>query len=98
MCAPHPGGPRQGPRNAPARRPESKDARSGPCGQTARGNVPRILDTIKHLLLFRLLARALQIESTSAVSSGLPFEPERDRTYGQCRAPESNCCGDWNEL
>src|SRR5260370_21501460 len=23
----------------------------------------------------------------SAVSSGLPFEPERDRTYGQCRAP-----------
>ena len=34
----------------------------------------------------------------SAVSSGLPFEPERDRTYGQRRAPESNCCGDWNEL
>src|SRR5882762_9060171 len=24
---------------------------------------------------------------TSPLSSGLPFEPERDRTYGQCRAP-----------
>ncbi len=27
------------------------------------------------------------IESTSEASSGLPFEPEWDRTYGQCRAP-----------
>ncbi len=24
---------------------------------------------------------------TSPLSSGFPFEPERDRTYGQCRAP-----------
>ncbi len=25
---------------------------------------------------------------TSPLSSGFPFEPERDRTYGQCRAPD----------
>jgi hypothetical protein len=45
----------------------------------------------------RIMARASNIAHVK-VSSGLPFEPKRDRTYGQCRAPELNCCVDWNEL
>jgi hypothetical protein len=34
----------------------------------------------------RIMARASNIVHVT-VSSGLPFEPKWDRTYGQCRAP-----------